>query len=205
MSLATTGSGVSSNPIISVSANEYEFLRLQKDVGSEIIYNIRQILRDEDINFTEDLAHSFSLVMWQGKAHVESSNRYAGLVDRGLSPGTWVNYDALHDWVRIKLGIDDPEAVEVTWKILKKIRKSGISPTRFVKKALKMVIGKHGSATLRHKSSGKSKKKTRGAKYTRKVIKAINKINKAIRKTKSTLNKVNRNINKVLKPIRRYK
>ena len=110
-------------PPVQVSANEYEFLRLQKDVGVEIIMNIREILRDEDINFTEDLANSFSLVMWMGKAHGESSNRYAGLVDRGMRKGTWVNYDALHDWVKIKLGIDDPEAVEVTWKILKKIQK----------------------------------------------------------------------------------
>jgi len=196
---------LSSAHTISVSANEYEFLRLQKDVGSVIIYNIRQILRDEDINFTEDLAHSFSLVMWMGKAHVESSSRYAGLVDRGLSPGTWVNYDALHDWVRIKLGIDDPEAVEVTWKILKKIRKSGIQPKRYVKKALKMLIGKHGSATLRHKSGAKSKKKTRAGKFTKKVMKAVNKINKKIRKIKKTLNNANRKINKVIKPLRRYK
>lgn len=192
-------------PFISVSANEYELLRLQKDVGTEIIKNIQQILRDEDINFTEDLAHSFSLVMWQSKAHVESSNRYAGLVDKGMSGGHWVNYDALHDWVRIKLNIDDPEAIEVTWKILKKIQKEGIRPKRYVKKALKMLIGKHGSASLKRKSGSSKKKKSRVAKFARKVMKAINKINKSIRKTKSTLNKVNRNINKVARPIRKYK
>ena len=115
-----------------------------------------------------------------------------------MSPGKWVNYDALHDWVVIKLGIDDPEAVDVTWKILRKIQKDGIQPTRFVKKALKMLIGKHGVPSLKRKSGGKRKKKSR-------IMKAINKINKAIRKIKSTLNKINRNINKTIQPIRRYR
>ncbi len=179
------------SPPIQVSANEYEFLRLQKDVGSEIILNIRQILRDEDINFTEDLANSFSLVMWMGKAHIESSNRYAGLVDRGMKPGKWVNYDALHDWVVIKLGIDDPEAVNVTWKILKKIQRDGIRPKRYVKKALKMVIGKHGVATLRRKTGNKRKRKSR-------IMKTVGKINKAIRAVKRILRKID-NIQRSIK------
>jgi len=96
-------------PVVSVSANEFEILRLQKDIGSGIIENMKDVLRDLDIDFTDDLSNSFTLVMWQGKAHIESDNHYAHLVDRGLKPGSWVNYDALYDWVRIKLNIEEPD------------------------------------------------------------------------------------------------
>jgi prefoldin subunit 5 len=204
MSLSTTGSGVSGNFAVSVSVNEYEFLRLQKDVGKELIYNIREILRDEDINFTEDLANSFTLVLWQSKAWIESSNHYAGLVDKGMKPGHFVNFDALYDWVRIKLDIEEPDTTAVTWKIMKKIQNEGIAPKRYVKKAIKMLIGKHGLVSLKHKSSGK-KKKSRANKTVKRIMKAVTKINKAIRKTKRTLNKVNKNINKYTRPLRKYK
>ena len=190
-----------SNPIVVVSANEYEILRLQKDVGSEIIKNIQTVLQNEDINFTDDLSNSFSLVMWQGKTHVESSNKYASLVDRGMSPGNWVNYDALYDWVRIKLNVDDDIAVGITWKILKKIQKDGIRPTRFVKKALKRTIGQHGVLTIRQKTSTRTNKSTMG----NKIGKMLNKVNKGIRKIKRIITTINNNINKVIKPIRKYK
>jgi len=212
MSSVTNTSGIINAPNITVSPNEYELLRLQKDAGSEIIKNIRDILRDEDINFTEDLANSFSLVMWQGKAWVESSNRYASLVDRGMKPGKWVNFDALYDWVRIKLDIDEePEATNVTWKILNKIHNKGIEPTRFAKKALKRLIGEHGAISLRrsYNKRGNKSRSHKIIKHLQKIGKKFGKVirstSKTLRKIKRTLNKTNNNINKVIKPIRRYK
>lgn len=178
-----------------VPDNEYEILRLQKDVGSEIIANMRDILRDEDINFTGDLAASFSLVLMYGKAWVETDNKYAGLVDKGLKPGTYVNYDALKDWVKIKLGFEEPELSEVTWKIVRKIRSVGIPPKRYVKKALKMVIGDHGVVTVRR---GSKSKKSKGSKL-------LNKINKVVKKINKIVTKLSRNINKGYRGVRRYK
>lgn len=176
------------------TSNEYEILRLQKDVGTEIIMNVKGILRDQGINFTQDLSNSFSLVMMNGKASVESNSPYAHFVDRGMLGGHIVNIDALRDWVRIKVGIDDEKELEsVTWAIAHKIQKEGIKPTRFAKKALKKLIGEHGMASIRRTS-----RRNKGSKTLGKIVKVVKKINK-------TLSKISKNINKVYKPIRRYK
>jgi len=179
-----------------VPDNEYEILRFQKDVGAEIINNIRNILRDEDINFTGDLATSFSLVLMYGKAWVETDNRYASLVDKGLKPGTYVNYDAIKDWVKVKLGFEEPELSEVTWKIVRKIRSVGIPPKRYVKKALKQVIGEHGVISAKRVSGAKSKSK--GSKTLNKIAKVLKKINKILKK-------ISRNTTKSYRGMRRYK
>lgn len=181
------------------SQNEYEILRFQKDIGAELIKNIQQILRDEDINFTEDLANSFSLVMIGGQAWVESSNHYAGLVDRGLNPGSDVNFDAIHDWVRIKLGIsEEPELTNVTWKIVRKIKAAGIPPKRFGKKAIKMLIAKHGVANIKSTGSGTSKKATNFQKRVKKLVKTLKKIGKKINKSIKKGIRFTRKANKII-------
>lgn len=179
-----------------VTDNEYEILRLQKDVGSEIIFNIKDILRDEGINFTGDLSNSFSLIMIGGKASVESDSPYAGIVDRGMSPGTTVNFDALKDWVRIKIGLEEPELTPVTWAIVNAIKTDGIRPRRFGKKALKKLIGEHGATSF--KTGGRRNKRS-------KFTKNLNRINKFVQRVKRTFGKISKNINKYTKPIRRYK
>lgn len=193
-------STVSNNAVNQVSPNEYEFLRLQKDTGSEIIKNIQEILRDEDINFTEDLSNSFSLTMWQGKAYVATRNPYARFVDWGLREGTWVNFDALYDWVRIKLNIEEPYTEGVTWKIMKKIQKNGIKPKRFVKKALKKLIGDHGVTSLRRTSGGKRKKKV---KSKMRHVNSINRVIRKVRKVLNTINSIQRSITSPTRIIRR--
>lgn len=183
-----------------VPDNEYEILRFQKDVGSEIILNIRKVLRDEDINFSGDLSNSFKLVMINGKAWIETDNKYALLVDRGLNPGTYVNFDAIKDWVKIKLGIgNEPELTEVTWKIVRKIRSTGIKPKRFAKKAIKMVIGEHGLSNVRRNSGGSNKKKS--GKFFKRVKKIFKTINKVIKSINKNLNKTS----KYQKKLGRYK
>lgn len=178
-----------------VPDNEYEILRFQKDIGSEIIINIRQILRDEDINFTGDLSKSFSLVMINGKAWVETDNKYALLVDRGLNPGTYVNFDAIKNWVKIKLNINkEPELTNVTWKIVRKIRSSGIKPKRFAKKAIKMVIGKHGLPNIKRHLGSNKKKSSKFFKRVKKLVKVVNKVIKSIKKGLNTASKYQKKI-----------
>ena len=88
-------SSITSPPVVRISANDYERLRMKMNIGSELIDNIRQILQNEDINFTGDLSNSFELAIFRDKAWVGSTNKYAGLVDRGLNPGVWVSFDVL--------------------------------------------------------------------------------------------------------------
>ena len=196
---------------LSTTENQYERFRMQKDLGEALITNIKKILRDEDINFTQDLSNSFELVMHTspsepdvGTTSVATSNPYANFVDKGMRPGKWVNFDALYDWVRIKLDFEEPELTAVTWAILKKIHYKGIAPTHFAKKAIKMVIGKHGVAGT--KRNYKSKSKNKSGKYMKKLKKFAKNAKKAIKKMKRVIKKIVkiRKINKGLRQVNKY-
>lgn len=203
-------SAITPEPLVRVSENEYERLRMKKNIGAELIDNIRLVLQNEDINFTGDLSNSFELFLMRDNAWVASTNKYAGLVDRGLNPGTTVNFDALKDWVRIKLGItDEPELTNVTWKIIRKIAAAGIPPKRYAKKAIKMVIYDHGVPNIKRQTGSKRNKSGKFAKKVKSISKKINRIikkinrniNKGIRKSIKTLSKTGKYYNK----LRKYK
>lgn len=201
MSLPANNTAVASTQV-QVSENQYERFRMQKDLGVALITNIKKVLKTEGINFTEDLSNSFELVMniKSGTSAVETSNPYANLVDKGMKPGVSVNFDALYDWVRIKIGLEEPELTDVTWKILHKIRNKGIDPTHFAKKAIKMVIGKHGVASPRR--TYKKKTKVSGAiedkrsKYSKAYSNAKTKVNQSAKKVNKILKKVRKNVTK---------
>jgi|TARA_R110000772_G_scaffold27465_1_gene69855 hypothetical protein len=219
MSLPANNTAVASTQV-QVSENQYERFRMQKDLGVALITNIKKVLKTEGINFTEDLSNSFELVMniKSGTSAVETSNPYANLVDKGMKPGVSVNFDALYDWVRIKIGLEEPELTDVTWKILHKIRNKGIDPTHFAKKAIKKVIGKHGLAgTHRRKYKKKTTisgqladKRGRFAKMISKVkanvSKSAKKINKVLKKVRKNVTKTSnlRKINRGLRQINKY-
>ena len=219
MSLPANNTAVASTQV-QVSENQYERFRMQKDLGVALITNIKKVLKTEGINFTEDLSNSFELVMniKSGTSAVETSNPYANLVDKGMKPGVTVNFDALYDWVRIKIGLEEPELTDVTWKILHKIRNKGIDPTHFAKKAIKKVIGKHGLAgTHRRKYKKKTTisgqladKRGRFAKMISKVkanvSKSAKKINKVLKKVRKNVTKTSnlRKINRGLRQINKY-
>ena len=220
MSFPASNTSVASTQV-EVSENQYERFRMQKDLGVALITNIKKILKTEGINFTQDLSNSFELVMniKSGTSAVETSNPYANLVDKGMKPGVSVNFDALYDWVRVKIGLEEPELTEVTWEILHKIRNKGIDPTHFAKKAIKKVIGKHGLAGTHRR---KYKKKTttisgkladKRGKYAKafssakaKVSKAAKKINKILKKVRHDVTKTSnlRKINRGLRQINKY-
>ena len=225
MSFSVTTPTGNASSTVNTTQNQYERFRMQKDLGVDLITNIKKILRDEDINFTQDLSNSFELVMNTspsepdvGTTSVVTSNPYANLVDKGMKPGVSVNFDALYDWVRIKIGLEEPELTDVTWKILHKIRNKGIDPTHFAKKAIKKVIGKHGLAgTHRRKYKKKTTisgqladKRGRFAKMISKVkanvSKSAKKINKVLKKVRKNVTKTSnlRKINRGLRQINKY-
>ena len=223
MSFPASNTSVASTQV-EVSENQYERFRMQKDLGVALITNIKKILKTEDINFTEDLSNSFELVMSikSGTSAVETSNPYANLVDKGMKPGVSVNFDALYDWVSTKLwartGLEEADFTRITWAILHKIRNKGIDPTHFAKKAIKMVIGKHGLAgthrrkykkktTISGKLADKRGKYAKAFSYAKaKVSKAAKKINKVLKKVRKNVTKTKnlRKINRVLRQINKY-
>ena len=179
------------NPYM-LAVNESEMANFKDNIRDKVIHNLKKVLGDGDINFTGDLTKSIHKETASGIHFVYIDSPYAGLVDKGMSPGTWVNFDKLHAWVEGKLKILDNvtnpsgksyytgEATDVTWRILYKIQRDGIKPTFFVKKALKKVIGQFGQANLRRSSGGNkqgkwAKKLKRGLKKAGKILKKVSK------------------------------
>ena len=138
--------------------NDFEMLRLKKDISAQFISNVKDILNEDDINFTGDLSTSLSLVIINNEVSVETNNPYAPFVEFGLPAGHFVNFDALHDWVRIKLNVPDELSEEVTWKILKKIKNKKIKPKRFWKKSILRLVKKHGLRTSKRNKKPKHNK-----------------------------------------------
>lgn len=193
--------------------NTVEMGKMQVDISKKIIHNLKKTIGDEDINFTGKLTDSINRVKMDGVYMVLIDSPYAHIVNWGLAPGTWVNFDALKLWVEGKLGVPQSESENVTWLIMKKIQTQGIKPKFFVKKALKSLIGKHGVVSLKRmnvKKHGKWGKRLNKAKNkVNKVIKKINKSAKKVNKSAKKASKiVNKSINtglKYYKGLRKYK
>ena len=179
------------NPYM-LSENESEMGKFKDNIRDKVIHNLKKVIAAGDINFTGDMTKSIHKETQSNIQFVIIDSPYAGLVDKGMSPGTWVNFDKLHARVEGKLKILDNvtnpsgksyytgEATDVTWRILYKIQRDGIKPTFFVKKALKKVIGQFGQANLRRSSGGNkqgkwAKKLKRGLKKAGKILKKVSK------------------------------
>src|SRR5690348_12981582 len=168
------------------------------NIADGVMNNIHKVLKDEDINFTGNLDRSFYKTVENGFVVVKSTSPYAVPVDRGMPAGTIVNFEALFKWVQGKLGISDPkEAMDVTIKIRNKIITKGIKPTRFVKKAIKMFIAKHGYIRPQINKS----KTTKSSRFIKKVLKYVKKANKIIKKMNRALAKTS----KFLNTVKRYR
>jgi len=170
-------SNITIPPIYVLSDNNYEMLRLKKDVAVQFIQNVKGILQGEDINFTEDLSNSLALVIIGSDVSVETNSPYAYPVEFGLPPGQFINFDALSDWVRIKLNVPDEEVEGVTWKILRKIQRDGIKPKRFWKRSILRLVKQHGV----HSPRTNRKKRSKFTKIMSKLKKVVNKIRKVAR------------------------
>lgn len=172
---------ISTPPVYVLSDNNYEMLRLKKDIGTQFIQNVQNILTEEDINFTGDLSDSLSLVIVNNDVSVETNNIYALSVEFGLPAGKYVNFNALADWVRIKLQVPEEQVDDVTWKILRKIQKDGIKPKRFWKRSILKLVKMHGVKSVRSKGKKPSKFK--------KVMKSLKSVYKKVRKVTRFLKK----------------
>lgn len=173
--------------------NISELHRLDDDISEELIKNMKIILADNDINFSGDLSKSIEPEIIDGIRYVKVNSPYGFVVDKGMPPGKNVNFDALKKWVQGKLHItDDAEANLVTAKIQKKILSKGIKPKFFMKKAIKMVIGKHG--IIRVKNTGSTRKVGKLEKILNKTARMIKKVNRFMKKASRNLNKVDKAI-----------
>ena len=185
--------------------NTVEIDKMKVDMSKKIIHNLKKTIGDEDINFTGKLTDSIHRVKMDGVHMVLIDSPYAHIVNWGLAPGTYVNFDALRIWVEGKLGVPSSESQNVTGLIMRKIYTQGIKPKFFVKKALKKLIGKHGVVSLTRVSVKKrSKWGRRLNKANKSVNKALKKINKSIKKANKIAKKANKTASKSINTASKY-
>ena len=199
---------MSLNTGINYNVNEAEIDRLTDDIAKDLLAQIQWGLESSDgqisgnphgkINFTGDLAESFSVQEIEGYKCVVTDNPYSGFVEYGTPAGNNINLniDDLRAWVFHKLGVtDENQNLGVTFKIAKNIMKNGIPARRFIKKAIKRMTA-HGSVP---------KKQTVKKSILNKVF---SRVQKKLRKLNRTQKKIIRKINKIAtayKKVRKYK
>jgi len=122
--------------------NRLEVDRLSRDIGYDIKRNMRNILYDDDINFTWDMSRGMYVEQVDKKTSVIVPAKYAAFVEYGIPPGHKVNLDALRNWVQHKLGITEAgELKDVTSRVWYKIFMQGIAPKYFMRRAILKLIG----------------------------------------------------------------
>lgn len=159
--------------------NESEINRLFFDMENELMHRIRVQLDMDDINFTHEMSKNIEIENTTKEHILALTSPYAKPVEYGLPAGNRVNYDALRNWVKKKLGVSDEELDTVTSKIFNKIRVKGIKPKRPVKKAIKAMIHNDKSPVRRKLPI---KKKSRFSKALKKVSKYVKKVYKTTKK-----------------------
>ena len=177
-----SASNVSNTTQVNIN-NEKEAQRMITDMQNEVIVNLRKQLSADDINFTGGLSDNIEKGFQDTFGTVDLNSPYAFLVEFGMPPGVRVNFDALKNWVKNKLGVtEEAELNAITAKIQNKIAAKGIPPKRFVKKALKAFIAKRGiirsPGNKRPKLTGFERALNRALKITKGINKALRKVNR---------------------------
>ena len=167
--------------------NEYEINRLFFDMENELMHRIRSQLDMDDINFTHEMSKNIEIENTSKEHILALTSPYAKPVEYGLPAGSRVNYDALRNWVKIKLGVGEEELDSVTSKIFNKIRVKGIKPKRPVKKAIKAMIHNDKSPIRRRIPI---KKKSRFSKALRKLSKYVKKAYKVTKNVYKTTKQI---------------
>ncbi len=169
--------------------NMREIDRLGTDIQEEIIKNAQKIIVLDDIEFTGNLRENIEKGVEGEFKTVDVNSPYGRFVEFGIPPGSRPNFDALRNWVEKKLGIPKDQSELVTQKISNKIVKKGISPRRYLKKAIKALIARRGvikSSPTRRRSQAKSR-----------FERAVNKAGRISRKVSRIANRITKYINKV--------
>ncbi len=172
-----------SHNVMNILNNERDIFRLGTDLQNDLIDNLKETLQMADINFSGDLSDSIKSYNEGQLKFVMIDSPYASIVDKGLPPGTRVNFDALKNWVTKKLGITgETELMEATFKIQNKILGKGIQPTFFVKKAIKKLTSTAGVSLKRR--IGQKRQSSR----SNKTVRTINKYNRKLKKVAKIVN-----------------
>lgn len=109
------------------------------EIADEIFADSQQIIVDKKIIDEGTLLKSGEIHReWLNKSIIYSVP-YAEMVEYGRLPGSLPPMEPLKKWVKRKrIAIKEPELTQVTWRIIKNIKKHGIKPRPYLSPAVEM-------------------------------------------------------------------
>lgn len=122
------------------SHNQQTLRELMDRIGYMLEDKMRSVLIRENIpahidprdNIYDSIKHELD----DNVLRVGSDSLHAPYVEYGRMPGKAPPFDPIHEWVRVKLGLQEPDATSAAWAIVNKIKNEGIEPTRFMYKSV---------------------------------------------------------------------
>lgn len=114
--------------------------RIKDDLGEDLVDRLREEVIKIKSQYAVKLADQ---IEYYSDDKVVGSKTFAPhIVNEGLTPGTFPNFDRLKEWVKtVKDGgknLNLPEYVlnKITYRVAKKIQREGIKPSWFVDRVL---------------------------------------------------------------------
>jgi hypothetical protein len=128
--------------------NQQVLTRLKQRIGEDLAANMRITLIKKDIPAHIDPRDNiYDSINWhidqEGNLLVGSDSPHAPYIEWGRDAGEAPPFSPIHEWVRVKLGKQEPEASQIAWAIVRKISARGVKPTRFMKISLEEFVREH--------------------------------------------------------------
>lgn len=122
-------------------------------IGQDVTKDVTQkIMDDMPEPAVQDLfTGGADILKYEPITHtIESDDMGASIINDGVLPGTFPNFDKIMDWVRYKKdggnNIDLPEykIKQIAYKVARGIKEKGIKPTWFIDRALAKMEDENG-------------------------------------------------------------
>ena len=114
--------------------------QIKNDAGNDLVERLRQEVIAVKSEYAQRLADQ---IQYYPDDKIVGSTTFAPhIINEGLAPGTYPNFDRLKDWVKnVKDGganteLPDYVINQITHKVALKIQREGIKPTWFMDRAL---------------------------------------------------------------------
>lgn len=126
--------------------------RIKDDLGEDLVERLRNEVIQLKSQYGEKLADEIEY--FSDDKIVGSITFGPHIINEGLDPGTYPNFDKIREWVvEVKDKTKDIERYgtltdriidKIAWDVVRKIESEGIEPTWFVDKALSKLEGENG-------------------------------------------------------------
>jgi len=132
--------------------NDKDWDAMLESIGKDLTDDITQkIMEDMPEPAVQDLFTSgINILKYEPMTKaIESDDMGAKIVNEGVIPGTFPNFDKIMEWVKYKKDgganrdLSEYKIKQIAYKVAKGIKDKGIEPTWFIDRALAKIEGEH--------------------------------------------------------------